>query len=49
MTLRITSIQFSTDPNDVCSGRAHGSLDAVLRTDPAVDGGSKTLSVHADF
>jgi hypothetical protein len=48
MTLMLSSVEFSTDPNDVCSGVAHGSLDAVL---PQTNGsaGAKKLSVHADF
>lgn len=45
MTLTLSSVEFSTDPNDVCSGVAHGSLDAVLRQ----TNGSNTLSLHADF
>jgi len=50
MTVTLTSVEFSTDPNDVCSGVAHGSLDAVLsQTDTMGNAGSKTLSVHADF
>jgi hypothetical protein len=50
MTVALTSVEFSTDPNDVCSGVAHGSLDAVLpQTDAMGNVGSTTLSVHADF
>jgi len=45
MTGTLTALNFSTDPNDVCSGTAHGSFDVVL---PQMNSVQK-LSLHAEF
>jgi hypothetical protein len=50
MTVTLTELHFSTDPNDVCSGTAHGSLTTVLRErDANADFGDKLLTLHAEF
>jgi hypothetical protein len=48
MTVTLTALSFSTDPNDVCSGTAHGSLDAVLPPTNA-QAGVPSIALHAEF
>lgn len=48
MTVVLTALSFSTDPNDPCAGTAHGSLDAVLAPADA-QAGAESLSLHAEF
>jgi len=48
MTVTLTALSFSTDPDDVCSGTAHGSLDAVLPPTNA-QAGAESLTLHAEF
>lgn len=48
LTVTLTALSFSTDPNDVCSGTAHGSLDAVLPPTNA-QAGAQFLALHAEF
>jgi hypothetical protein len=48
LTVTLTALSFSTDPKDVCSGTAHGSLDAVLPPTNA-PAGAQSLALHAEF
>jgi hypothetical protein len=48
MTITLTALSFSTDPNDPCSGTAHGSLDAVLPP-PKEQVGGESVALHAEF
>lgn len=50
LTLQLTAVTPSTDASNVCAGKVHGSLDAVLRErDNNANFGAETLTVHADF
>lgn len=50
MTLKLTSVQYTKDPNDTCGGSAHGTLDAtLLERNSAGVFGTKLLTVHAVF
>jgi hypothetical protein len=50
MTLTLTSVSPSTDPMDVCSGVAHGTLEAtLLERDPNGVFGTATITVVAEF